>query len=169
MKHTWKLDKNGHIDDMAYDVEVYDSGDHNGPRCTVCGFYFCEACARSIGKNCYDSEQYPCPGEPPEGKTWFWTGSERDSNSIGFENDEYLDYILEVRKAYILTEQYRIEKEAVEEAIEKAIQGGEHGVLITRNSNGVMYSVEVSKYVPYGNIYELIDNKYKYYPFGGNF
>jgi hypothetical protein len=42
----------------------------------------------------------------------------------------------------------------VEEACERAIQGGEYGVLILRNDDGTMH-VGVSELVPYGRIADM--------------
>jgi hypothetical protein len=37
--HTWETDGNGKIN-----VFALDAGYHNGPRCTSCGYSFCEHC-----------------------------------------------------------------------------------------------------------------------------
>jgi hypothetical protein len=39
MKHNWIKDEDGKIDYTAFSIEG-----HNGPRCAVCGFEFCEHC-----------------------------------------------------------------------------------------------------------------------------
>jgi hypothetical protein len=63
MKHVWQVlgdesDHAGEVDLGAYDVEAEGVG-HNGPRCTVCGFFFCMICER--GKGLWESD---CPGRP---------------------------------------------------------------------------------------------------------
>lgn len=45
------------------------------------------------------------------------------------------------------------ENAMIEQACEAAIQGGEHGVLIWRNSEGMLVNVCVSEAVPYGYQY----------------
>jgi hypothetical protein len=73
-EHQWKKDKNGKIDEMAY--ESYDidiNADHYGPKCTVCGFAECISCISAAdGGDVYDVETNPCPGPPPEGHYWYW-------------------------------------------------------------------------------------------------
>jgi len=60
--HTWQTDPTGAPDAFAHDV-----GDHNGPRCTACGFWFCE--------NCWpEGWQQKCPGPPPAGMEYDWIG-----------------------------------------------------------------------------------------------
>lgn len=66
VEHVWLLDDHGDPDTMAHDVEV-GSGGHNGPRCTVCGFFFCVHCAPQGWQHC-------CPGPPPEDATFDWSG-----------------------------------------------------------------------------------------------
>lgn len=58
MKHTWKLDEDGDIDDFAYNTEGSDSEMIcNGPVCKICGFSFCHHC------NPYGYYDNTCPGE----------------------------------------------------------------------------------------------------------
>jgi hypothetical protein len=52
MKHDFKKRSDGTIDRMA-DF----GGDHNGPKCKICGTTFCEHCNPEM----YDEE---CPGKP---------------------------------------------------------------------------------------------------------
>jgi hypothetical protein len=66
MTHTWQKDTFGKPDDFAYDVEAAYTA-HNGPRCTVCGFFFCEHCWPG-------GWQQDCPGPPPEGMEYDWLG-----------------------------------------------------------------------------------------------
>jgi hypothetical protein len=66
MMHTWKLDERGEPDTFAHDVETETQG-HNGPMCTVCDFFFCVHCAP-------DAWQHECPGAPPEGVEFDWSG-----------------------------------------------------------------------------------------------
>lgn len=37
--HDWELNDDGEIDFWAYQ-----NGDHNGPRCKKCGYFYCEHC-----------------------------------------------------------------------------------------------------------------------------
>lgn len=39
LKHTWKLDEYGNIDDFAYDNDT-----HNGPSCVKCNYSGCHHC-----------------------------------------------------------------------------------------------------------------------------
>lgn len=64
--HTWQPDSTGRPDAFAFDVEHVDMG-HNGPRCTVCGFFFCECCWP-------EGWQHKCPGTPPQGMEYDWIG-----------------------------------------------------------------------------------------------
>lgn len=41
----------------------------------------------------------------------------------------------------------------VETACEKSVQGGKHGVLVTRDPNGLTVSATISEQVPYGEIH----------------
>lgn len=66
MNHQWKADTTGRPDDFAYEVDTEWTG-HNGPRCTRCGFFFCEHCWP-------DGWQQPCPGTPPAGMEYYWFG-----------------------------------------------------------------------------------------------
>jgi hypothetical protein len=61
MKHTWQLDKDGDIDDFAYEVEE-DGRCCNGPKCIICGFCFCHHC------NPYGYNDNACPGEIDDNK-----------------------------------------------------------------------------------------------------
>jgi hypothetical protein len=45
--HTWIRNEDGEIDIFAYD-----HGDHNGPRCMVCGYGFCHHCKDEPSKEC---------------------------------------------------------------------------------------------------------------------
>lgn len=75
MKHAWETTSAGDVDTFAHDVEVFD-GCHNGPRCTACWFFFCE--------HCYpDGWDRECPGPPPAGYTYDWSG-----NGTGIPPDE---------------------------------------------------------------------------------
>jgi hypothetical protein len=65
VNHTWKRDERGEIDEFAHDVEAETTG-HNGPRCTVCGFFFFIHCADAWG--------HVCPGPPPAGFEFDWVG-----------------------------------------------------------------------------------------------
>lgn len=67
MNHAWKLDEQGDPDTCAVEV-VAETTEHSGPRCTVCGFYFCIHCAP-------DAWSHECPGPPPEGADFDWTGN----------------------------------------------------------------------------------------------
>jgi hypothetical protein len=42
--HTWKLDKDGKVDEMAVDVDDEDGNSHGGPLCSVCGYSYCAMC-----------------------------------------------------------------------------------------------------------------------------
>ncbi|RAO26488.1 hypothetical protein PSN13_06516 [Micromonospora saelicesensis] len=59
-EHQWERTKSGEVDEVAHEI-----ANHNGPRCTVCGFFFCGRC-------------YPrgwtrvCPGPAPEGTAWIY-------------------------------------------------------------------------------------------------
>ncbi|MFG1846746.1 hypothetical protein [Micromonospora carbonacea] len=66
MSHTWQTDAKGRPDNFAHDVEFEGRG-HNGPCCTVCGFFFCEHCWP-------DGWKQTCPGPPPEGMEYGWGG-----------------------------------------------------------------------------------------------
>ncbi len=44
--HVWKLDKNGEVDDVAFD-----EWGHYGPVCIKCGYGFCVSC--------YDTAELP--------------------------------------------------------------------------------------------------------------
>lgn len=54
--HVWQLDEDGEVDTSAYDIDIEGVG-HSGPKCAVCGFFFCEFCHREW----WGSE---CIGEP---------------------------------------------------------------------------------------------------------
>jgi hypothetical protein len=57
-KHTWIIGTDSHVN-----FHAYEDGYHNGPRCAVCGFYFCCWCEPDH----YDDEcdgQAPIPGSP---------------------------------------------------------------------------------------------------------
>jgi len=41
--HRWKP-HNDFPDDTEADTFAYEVGYHNGPKCVVCGFYFCHHC-----------------------------------------------------------------------------------------------------------------------------
>lgn len=69
-EHKWKQDQ-GEPDEFALDVEAETTG-HNGPECETCGFSACISCVRAKKKDIYNPEQFPCPGPPPEGKTWYF-------------------------------------------------------------------------------------------------
>ena len=43
MGHVWKTNKDGVSDRMAMSF-----GDHNGPKCSSCGYTFCEHCAQEL-------------------------------------------------------------------------------------------------------------------------
>lgn len=66
MKHTWQTDSKGRPDPFAFEVVGPDM-EHGGPRCTTCGFFFCDSC----WPKGWDQE---CPGSPPEGTEYDWLG-----------------------------------------------------------------------------------------------
>lgn len=66
MKHTWQADSRGGPDSAAFAVVGPDM-EHAGPRCAVCGFFFCESCWR-------DGWNQECPGSPPDGMHYDWIG-----------------------------------------------------------------------------------------------
>lgn len=62
---------------------------------------------------------------------------------------EFSEYI-----AKAVAQARNAESAAIEEAVEKSLQGGEHGVFVLRDSpGGSLLSAEVNKFVPYGYIY----------------
>ncbi|MEU1240045.1 hypothetical protein ABZ388_06770 [Micromonospora parva] len=76
-EHQWERTDRGAVNDFAHEI-----ANHNGPRCTVCGFFFCE--------NCYPQGwQRTCPGPPPEGMAWDWVG---DGAGHPPEDDELETY-----------------------------------------------------------------------------
>jgi hypothetical protein len=50
-------------------------------------------------------------------------------------------------------EQLDAEHKIIEETVEKAIQSGEHGVMLVRSRLGMLVSCEVSPEVPYGRMH----------------
>lgn len=49
----------------------------------------------------------------------------------------------------------RKENAIIEEAVEKSLQTGEHGVLVRKTRMCVLIDAKVSVLVPYGHIYEI--------------
>ncbi|WP_341719961.1 hypothetical protein QQG74_09745 [Micromonospora sp. FIMYZ51] len=67
MTHQWQTDTSGRPDNFVMDSGDASGRTHNGPRCTVCGFTFCEHCWP-------EGWQQTCPGPPPEGMEYDWIG-----------------------------------------------------------------------------------------------
>lgn len=78
MKHQWQVDSRGEPDTSAHAV-VAETMEHAGPRCTVCGFFFCESCYPA-------GWQRECPGPAPDGKEYDWIG---DGTGIPPETPEF--------------------------------------------------------------------------------
>ena len=45
--HTWERDEDGQVDFTAFAVDY-----HNGPRCVVCGYVYCEHCRLGPHEDC---------------------------------------------------------------------------------------------------------------------
>jgi len=52
MGHVWETNDNGAVDAFAMSA-----GDHNGPRCVVCGYSFCEHCQDMPSESCTGETQ----------------------------------------------------------------------------------------------------------------
>jgi hypothetical protein len=67
VKHEWKRDSSGEIDEFAFEYDDPESfGGHNGPRCERCGRIICQHCVPN-----YDDEE--CSGDKAIGSdlmTW---------------------------------------------------------------------------------------------------
>ena len=59
VRHTWKLNKDGTVDRMAFDWNDEGMIFHNGPVCTVCGFSFCIHCSPEMinDNNCINPKE----------------------------------------------------------------------------------------------------------------
>lgn len=65
-EHQWERTASGEVNDEAFTV-VAETTEHEGPRCSVCGFFFCIHCYA-------DGWTHACPGPAPEGEEWCWIG-----------------------------------------------------------------------------------------------
>jgi hypothetical protein len=64
--HIWKRRD---YDKRMIDIFGHDSGDHNGPICTVCGYSFCHHCHKTPPESCPGIKEAVKTGKHSKGRS----------------------------------------------------------------------------------------------------